>query len=595
MTDNGYDHAKRAERVDFNRIKIRLVTIIIAISMFITAILVLVGFSVFENTLIEQIGHNRSDVLSQIGNQTRKIKSNLNMLSYLYFYDQTLNKYLERLETDWDSNLENAVNGYLDGMTVQYQRAFGQDEISFDVILILRSGYRYGSFTVPDQYDYMNPEVKIWYRKMLEKQGGITEVPYYKDEMRGEGYYSTARCILNNDGEVAGYLMVMTSEDNLYNVYSDLIYSDREIYVVDKEGTVLSSSNRKVNGFEYFNMGNLEEIFGDDVYTITQMHRKDILFTRFYEEDAEIYVLEEIALSEVLDPIIRVRTILVVLVFFCIVVSCVYALYFAGKVTRPISELCDFMLQIDDSNIDKKCQTQGYTEINILRERLNEMLAHMCSLMKNIKQKEEQKRSMELGFLQAQINPHFMYNTLFSVKCMVDMQKNKEASDMLVSFIALLRSTLSEPDVFETVEQEFTLLEKYADIQKLRYSGRIEFVCECDEAVKDKKMPKLLIQPLVENAIFHGIEFKKGGGTVIVRACMDGENVNIIVEDDGVGIDRDTLEKINNGEKLSDKNHVGIENVRERIQLNFGDRYGMKIESAEWKGTKVLLYFPAIA
>lgn len=578
---------------DFNRIKIHLMFTIIAISLIITGLISTIGFAVFERTLIEEIGHNRSDVLSQIGNQVKRVKNNINTVSYLYYYDQTLNKYLQRMETEDSKILENTVTGYLDGLTTHYQKSFGEDQVPFDVILMTRKGYHYSSFKAPEGYDYMNPEIKIWYRDILDAKGGIVEIESYKDVMRDKGYYGTARCIMGTERQILGYLMVITDESNIYNMYSELLTGGREIYITNEEGTVISSSRRKVNGFDYFNIDNLKEIFGNDVYTITKMHGKDILFTKFFQEDSDLYVMEEIGLKEVLGPILKVRKIIILLVFGCVILACLYAKHFANKMTLPFSQLCDFMMKIGENNMGEECDVQGYTEINILREKLNNMLRHMKQLMENIKQKEKQKRDLELSFLQAQINPHFMYNTLFSVKCMVDMKKNKEASAMLVSFIALLRSTLSNPDEFVTVEKEFSVLEKYGEIQKLRYSDRLEIFCEYDDSVKNKKMPKLLIQPLVENAIFHGIEFK-GEGFVIITARQEEENLIITVEDNGVGIDAETLDKINRGEKLSDKNHVGIENVRERIQLNFGGKYGMKIESEQWKGTSIRLYFPAI-
>ena len=233
-------------------------------------------------------------------------------------------------------------------------------------------------------------------------------------------------------------------------------------------------------------------------------------------------------------------------------------------------------------------------EITILSSQLNMMLGRMRMLMAGIKQKEQQKRKMELGFLQAQINPHFMYNTLFSIKCMVDMEKNEEASRMLVSFIQLLRSTLSNPDEFVTIKQEFHVLQQYADIQKFRYDDSFQVALECDEAVELKKIPKLLIQPLLENAIFHGVEFKKGEGMIIITAREKDGDVVVTVEDNGMGIQPEVIEKINRGEQISEKTHVGILNVKERIQLNFGENYGMKIESTQWMGTRIILTFPAI-
>ena len=229
-----------------------------------------------------------------------------------------------------------------------------------------------------------------------------------------------------------------------------------------------------------------------------------------------------------------------------------------------------------------------------MSNRLNAMLNRMRGLMEGIRQKEKQKRRMELSFLQAQINPHFMYNTLFSIKCMVDMEKNEEASRMLVSFIQLLRSTLSNPNEFVMIREEFQVLRQYVEIQKFRYDDGFQVIFECDEGVEEKKIPKLLIQPLLENAIFHGVEFKKGEGLIIITArALDG-GVAVTVEDNGMGIAPETIEKINRGERMGEKAHVGIVNVKERIQLNFGGNYGMKIESVQWEGTKIILNLPAI-
>lgn len=249
---------------------------------------------------------------------------------------------------------------------------------------------------------------------------------------------------------------------------------------------------------------------------------------------------------------------------------------------------------MEGDNLDKECSVRGYTEINILSSRLNAMLYRMRGLMEGIRQKEKQKRGMELSFLQAQINPHFMYNTLFSIKCMVDMGKNEEASGMLVSFIQLLRSTLSNPNEFVMIREEFRVLRQYVEIQKFRYDDGFQVIFECDEGVEEKKIPKLLIQPLLENAIFHGVEFKRGEGLIIITARAYDGGVAVTVEEQRYGDCSEIIEKINRGERMGEKAHVGIVNVKERIQLNFGGNYGMKIESVQWKGTKIILNLPAV-
>ena len=364
--------------------------------------------------------------------------------------------------------------------------------------------------------------------------------------------------------------------------------------MVDEGGNIISSSNRKLNGFEFFHMKNLERLFGSAPYIFTKMQGENILFTHYYDQASGFTVLEEIPLSVLMEPIRQVRLVILTMALLAVGAAAVYACHFVDKTTRPISQLCEFMLQVEGDNLDKECSVRGYTEINILSSRLNAMLYRMRGLMEGIRQKEKQKRGMELSFLQAQINPHFMYNTLFSIKCMVDMGKNEEASGMLVSFIQLLRSTLSNPNEFVMIREEFRVLRQYVEIQKFRYDDGFQVIFECDEGVEEKKIPKLLIQPLLENAIFHGVEFKRGEGLIIITARAYDGGVAVTVEDNGMGIAPEIIEKINRGERMGEKAHVGIVNVKERIQLNFGGNYGMKIESVQWKGTKIILNLPAV-
>ena len=165
---------------------------------------------------------------------------------------------------------------------------------------------------------------------------------------------------------------------------------------------------------------------------------------------------------------------------------------------------------------------------------------------------------------------------------------------MLVFFIQLLRSTLSNPNEFVMIREEFRVLRQYVEIQKFRYDDGFQVIFECDEGVEEKKIPKLLIQPLLENAIFHGVEFKRGEGLIIITARAYDGGVAVTVEDNGMGIAFEIIEKINRGERMGEKAHVGIVNVKERKQLNFGGNYGMKIESVQWKGTKIILNLPAV-
>lgn len=585
---------RRLSGIDTNSMKIRLLFTLLAAGIFLTLMISAIGYRTFERTLISEIGNNRADVLRQIGDRVRQVKYNAYTLSNLYCYDHTLQNLLKDLEGGEEGRQGEFIR-YMDRMTTQYKSSFHEDSMMFQVVLALEHGGGYSSEPEPADYDYMSPKTKIWYKQMLFAKGEGIDIANYKDKTTGKNYFSVARVMETDEGTPMAYLMVNMDEAQIRAMYESVTGGNRNtVYIVDGKGNIISCSNSKLNGFEFFNMENLNLLFGDNAYTFTKMRGENILFTRYQDGDSGFTVLEEIPLAVLMEPIRRVRLAVILVAVLAIGAAAVYAGHFADRMTRPITRLCDFMLQVEEENLNQDCAVAGYTEINILSKGLNTLLGRMRDLLQGIKQKEQQKRKMELGFLQAQINPHFMYNTLFSIKCMVDMEKNGEASKMLASFIQLLRSTLSNPDEFVTVRQEFHVLRQYIEIQKFRYDDGFQVIFECDGAVEEKKIPKLLIQPLLENAIFHGVEFKKGEGLIIITARMQDEAVLITVEDNGVGIAPEILEKINRGEQLGSKTHVGIVNVKERIQLNFGESYGMRIESAQWKGTKIVLTLPAL-
>lgn len=585
----------RAFGIEKNSMKTRLLFTLLAAGIFLTLVISTIGYKTFENTLISEIGNNRADVLRQIGDRVRQVKYNAYTLSNLYCYDHILRTLILDMEKENGAGSRQDFGRYMERMTTQYKSSFHESSMVFQVVLALEDGGGYSSKPERDGYDFMSPRTKIWYKQMLFARGEGIDIANYKDKMTGKDYFSVARVIEDEKGEPAAYLMVNMDETQIRAMYESVTEGNRNtVYIVDSNGNIVSCSNSKLNGFEFFNMKNLDRLFGDSAYTFTKMRGENILFTRYQDADSGFTVLEEIPLAVLMEPIRRVRIAIVMLAVFAIGAAAVYAGHFADRMTRPIAQLCNFMLQVEEENLNQDCTVSGYKEINILGKGLNTMLGRMRELLQGIKQKEQQKRKMELSFLQAQINPHFMYNTLFSIKCMVDMEKNEEASKMLASFIQLLRSTLSNPDEFVTVRQEFHVLQQYIDIQKFRYDDGFQVIFECDEAAEEKKIPKLLIQPLLENAIFHGVEFKKGEGLIIITARLRNETVMITVEDNGVGIAPEILEKIHKGEQLGSKTHVGIVNVKERIQLNFGESYGMHIESIQWKGTKIILNLPAL-
>jgi len=217
--------------------------------------------------------------------------------------------------------------------------------------------------------------------------------------------------------------------------------------------------------------------------------------------------------------------------------------------------------------------------------------------MQNIKEEERRKHKAQLDFLQAQINPHFLHNTLFSIKCLVSLGKVEAAEEMIGAFMDLLRMTLDNKDEFITLNEEIAAIKKYIHLQRYRYSNKFEAVFNCENSLLNCKIPKLILQPIIENAIFHGIEPKRGNGRITISATEEDECLIINVEDDGVGMSPETIEKIKKGESETSRrtfNMVGIANIEQRIILNYGSQYGINIKSTIGKGTCVTLKLPLV-
>lgn len=210
----------------------------------------------------------------------------------------------------------------------------------------------------------------------------------------------------------------------------------------------------------------------------------------------------------------------------------------------------------------------------------------------NVKE-QEQKRKIELKALQSQINPHFLYNTLDSIIWMAEGKKNKEVVLMTASLARLLRQSISNEDEVVPIAKEVEYARGYLTIQKMRYKDKLEFQIDVDSSILYIPLIKLVLQPIIENAIYHGLKYKESKGLLIVKGFMKDGNAVLQVIDDGVGMDEETLAHIYDKHKVNyHSNGVGVYNVQKRLKLYYGDDYGITYESEKGKGTTATITIP---
>ena len=264
----------------------------------------------------------------------------------------------------------------------------------------------------------------------------------------------------------------------------------------------------------------------------------------------------------------------------------------ARNITGPIRNLC--MLTCKVAGGDFTAQTKDVEsgdEIALLMDNFNDMTKEIGQLVEDMKRNHETLRLSETKLLQAQINPHFIYNTLNSIKMMAVMQGSRGIQNMTEALGSILRSSLSKAEEQITLREELALLEQYIYIQNIRYKGNIEYEVDVqDESLLDLQLQRFLLQPLIENAILHGIEAAPHhGGTIRLTAWREKREIYISVEDDGAGIPPEILQRLQRHEQVT-QGSIGVHNVDERLRMLYGEDCGLSFESEEHVRTYVTVH-----
>ncbi len=236
-------------------------------------------------------------------------------------------------------------------------------------------------------------------------------------------------------------------------------------------------------------------------------------------------------------------------------------------------------------------------EIEILARGFNDMAGNLELLVQRTKEDEQKLRKLDLRLLQEQINPHFLYNTLDTIVWLIEDNKADEAVNMVVTLSNFFRLVLSRGRELISLREEEQHIRSYLEIQEMRYHDILEYDIRIDPALYDYQILKLTLQPLVENALYHGIKYKRAKGYIHVSGEKDGDVLRLSVRDDGVGMDERELEQLRREIRRpcrETEKGFGLANVNERIHMYFGPEYGMEIQSQKGGGTVVNLTIPAV-
>ncbi len=267
------------------------------------------------------------------------------------------------------------------------------------------------------------------------------------------------------------------------------------------------------------------------------------------------------------------------------------------SITRPFKELSQVTDEIAKGNLSVRANVNTGVEATALSNSMNTMIDKINELLEQVTTEQIRLRKAEFELLQAQINPHFLYNTLDAIIWLAEAGEQKRVVGMVRNLSDFFRTSLNQGKDINSIKEEMLHVKSYLEIQYVRYQDILSYDIEVPEALYIYSIPKITIQPLVENALYHGIKNKRGMGHISIRGEAGEKDFTITVTDDGIGIDETRLRQVQSGiqnKVLTGKDFYGLYNVCERIRLNFGEEYGIFIESVYGEGTSVRVILPYV-
>ena len=295
--------------------------------------------------------------------------------------------------------------------------------------------------------------------------------------------------------------------------------------------------------------------------------------------------------------VLKTRIFVVFIVLLFLFVLTMINAYISSRITNPIKELEKSVSLLESGDLDAPVYIGGSAEIRSLGHSIQGMALRIKGLMNDIVAEHESKRKSEFDTLQSQINPHFLYNTLDIIVWMIENEKKTDAVRVVTALARFFRISLSRGKSIITVKDELEHVRNYLMIQQMRFKNKFTYEIDADEDVLELASLKLMLQPMVENAIYHGVEFMDGDGVIQIRVWREGDDLYLRVRDNGLGMTKEQVENLfkASGHVPSRRGSgIGVRNVNERVHLYFGDAYGLRIESEPDEGTDVIIHLPAV-
>lgn len=583
------------------RYKVLLISII---SLVIPAVISLLIYNYMtKNTVKEQALSNANRELNITSEYIEKLFSDMLYVANFVQLDPKMNTVLKGLAksaADKDGYdqylLENEINRTIENITLVGEKSY--------VTILLKNGKYFTNYNIAE-FDPRDLFKEKWYEDIEEAVGyestWIESQPtIFELEKKNNPYQISIVRTLRDEGiQIYGYVVVTIMENKLSEVFNKMDgYND--VMMLNPSGKILSHSDDEKIGsvFTY-----RSKLFNRDGSEVLKMKDNEYIVTErslsFSNWRLVSFIPYEQSINKI-NGIFQKVFLIQVLSFMLFLLLLTYSM---KTITKPLEYLAELADKVQAGNLIVRSKIKGKDEIGRLSKSINLMLDHINTKIEEITETEARKRKAEFAMLQAQINPHFLFNVLNSIRMKVMIRGDKESANMITSLTKLLRITIDKNKEIITFLEEIEILVDFVHIMNRRQNRKVSLEMDVDPDAYSFEIPRFILQPIIENSIIHG--FNQSDGLILIHAAIVNEMLIITIEDNGLGMNKEDLEQLKKKtfqaaslenpqrkQQVKGFSSLGLANVYERLSITFGPAFNMDILSELGNGTKVILKIP---
>lgn len=568
---------------------------IISISFTVVAV---VGMIVVGGALYLRFSNSTEEVVSK-NNQTIIDQVNLNLDSYLRNMMKISDTIYYRAIKKIDMSVENIEKE----MDLIYEA--NKDNL-ISITLFSEYGEVIDSYPLQQLKKNIEARNNDWFQNAKNKKENLHfSTPHVQNLFYDPNYkytwvvsLSRAVEITNNGKTSSGVLLVDMNFSGIEQICKNVeVSKNGYVYLIDRDGEIIYHPRQQLIYSNLITENNKEAAKFEDGNHIEKFDGSKRLVTVKTVGYTGWKLVAISPMSDVTAGYYEFRVFAIFIMIFAIFILISINMFVSSRIANPIKELEKSVKEFENGVVNLNITENGSYEVQHLAKAIKSMVNQMNILMKNIMIEQESKRKSELNALQAQINPHFLYNTLDSIIWMIENEKYDGSIVMVSALARFFRISLSKGKNVITVKDELEHARNYLTIQNIRYKNKFSYSIESDENTLNLISIKLIVQPLIENAIYHGMEYMSGDGDIVVKSYKKEKDLYIDIIDNGLGMpqeiaDKLLTEKVNNGHKKG--SGIGLRNVHERIKLYFGEEYGLEVYSEPDEGTTIRIHMPAV-